>query len=103
MHKPPVRGGFLFRSGFPHFSTGDFSSWYPVFCAFSPALHKVFHTFNRVFHTFPVEKAVDTVENPVQTVQNLWFFRDFSFLSKILHSRFIFWVHDTYIALNGFY
>ena len=66
-------------------------------------MHKVFHTFNRVFHTFPVEKAVDTVENPVQTVQNLWFFRDFSFLSKILHSWFIFWVHDTYIALNGFY
>ena len=31
MHKPPVRGGFLFRSGFPHFSTGGFSAVYLCF------------------------------------------------------------------------
>ncbi len=31
MHKPPVRGGFLFRSGFPRFSTGGFSAVYLCF------------------------------------------------------------------------
>ena len=50
MHKPPVRGGFLFRSGFPRFSTGDFRRFICVFDHFPPFCTR-FSTLSTEFST----------------------------------------------------